>query len=222
MLEKTFFNREEFELLTARNGLAALRLIRESHPDLVFMDLYMPEMNGDECSLMMKRDVKCHDIPIVMVTQGGREEDLARCRRAGCDDIVLKPINRHDFLSVARKFLQLQERATQRFKARVPVNFWAAENAHSIGYSADISSGGLFLETAIPLSVDTRLNVEFKLPVTDSIIRCVARVAWNNPLEQRKKPQLPAGVGVQFTDIAMADMDAIRDFVRGESLEPSW
>ena len=54
--EKTFFNRNDFELLLARRGSEAIRIIREEKPELVFMDLYMPEADGDRCCHMIKSD----------------------------------------------------------------------------------------------------------------------------------------------------------------------
>ena len=115
-LEATFFNRNEFDLMTARSGNEALRIIQEAEPELVFMDLYMPDMDGDECCRLVKADQRFRHIPIVMVTHGGRESDLVRCRQAGCDGIVLKPISRRDFLNTVQKFLPVfcgRDRASQ-------------------------------------------------------------------------------------------------------------
>ena len=220
MLEKTFFSREDFELITARNGQEAFTAIRETNPDMVFMDLYMPEMNGDECCQMVKRDHKYRDIPIIMVTQGGREEDLERCRRSGCDDIVLKPINRHDFMTTAQKFLQIRERAVKRFRARLRVRY-GAMSRELLDYSIDLSTGGLFLETTRPLLLETPLDLEFILPETDTTIRCKGRVAWVNNPKLRRKSHLPAGMGVQFLDLTLDDMNAIRNYIEIEGLEPS-
>ena len=213
MLEKTFFNRDEFELITARNGLEAYRTIRETNPDMVFMDLYMPEMNGDECCQLVKKEQEYRDIPIIIVTQGGREEDIERCRRAGCDDIVLKPINRHDFMTTAHKYLQVRERAAKRFRARLHVRY-GAMSRELLDYSIDLSTGGLFLETAHPLPVDTPLDLEFILPDTGAIIRCKGRVAWANYQKMPRKSHLPAGMGVQFLDLTLDDMNAIRSYIQ--------
>ena len=221
MLEKTFFSREEFELTTARNGKEDFEAIREVNPDMVFMDLYMPEMNGDECCQLVKREHKYRDIPIIMVTHGGREEDLERCRRAGCDDIVLKPINRHDFVATAQKYLQVRERATQRFRARLRVRY-GAMSRDLYDYSIDLSTGGFFLETERPLLVETPLDLEFTLPGIGSTIRCKGRVAWVNYPKLRRKSHLPAGMGVQFLELALDDMYAIRNYIDSEGLEPSW
>src|SRR5208282_5617860 len=107
MLENSFFNRNEFELITARSGLEILKVIREAKPDLVFMDLDMPEMNGDECCCIVKKDVMNRHIPVIIVTPGGGKDAMERCRMSGCDDIVLKPINRNKFMETSRKFLQV-------------------------------------------------------------------------------------------------------------------
>jgi uncharacterized protein (TIGR02266 family) len=219
MLEKTVFNREEFELITARDGRAILKIIREAKPDLVFMNLYMPEMDGDECCRIVKReDAICH-IPVIMVTQGRREEDLDKCRLAGCDEVLCKPINRNDFMATTRKFLKVLERIDQRFKTRLPVNYSFMTREIKNDYSIDLNTGGLFLETEHPFMVDTTLNVEFKLPTNGSTIRCKARGAWVNDPVQRKKPNLPPGMGVQFLDISPSDINAIRDYLKSENAE---
>jgi uncharacterized protein (TIGR02266 family) len=222
MLEKTFFNREVFELTTARNGREALAAIREKKPDLVFLDLFMPDMNGDECCRIVKNDEAFRHIPIIMVTTAGREEDLERCRRAGCDVIVHKPINRHDFMAAALRLLQIVERGVQRFSARLRVHYGASSDDLLSDYSIDLSTGGLFLATDHPLPANTPLRMEFILPTSEKAIRCNARVAWVNDAKQSKKTMLPAGMGVQFIDLTLVEMDAIRKYIKSVNLEPAW
>lgn len=221
-LEKTLFRREHFDLLTARDGQQAFELIAAERPDLVFMDLYMPGMNGDECCRRVKSDPDLRSTPIVMVTQGGREEDLARCRQAGCDDILLKPINRHLFVDTARRLLAVAAREAQRVTARLEVRYGPDRRQLLCNYSVNISTGGLFLETDDPLPVDTPLDLEFTLPSRQGSIRCAGRVAWVNHPVLLHKPEMATGMGVQFVDLRLDDLHAIRDFIKEESLEPSW
>jgi len=108
--EKTFFNREIFDLLVARSGIEALKIVKEEKPELVFMDLYMPDMDGDRCCHMIKSDRELRGIPVIMVTTGVDEDDFERCWQAGCDDIITKPIHRHYFLAIIRKYIPLPER----------------------------------------------------------------------------------------------------------------
>jgi uncharacterized protein (TIGR02266 family) len=222
MLEKTFFNREEFELITARNGEEALKAIQETNPDLVFLDLHMPDMNGDECCRIVKQNGMYRHIPIVMVTTAGREEDLERCRCAGCDDIVNKPIDRHVFIATAQRLLEVAGRGTQRFNVRLRVHYGAEAHALLCDYSIDLSTGGLFLACEDPLPRDTPLSMEFILPTSENAIRCNARVAWVNDQELRRKSALPTGMGVQFLDLTLSDMDAIREYIKSFNLEPAW
>jgi len=221
-LEKTFFRREGFELLVARNGREAFDLIVEHQPDLVLMDLYMPEMNGDECCRKVKEDPELSSIPFIMVTYAGREEDVHRCREAGCEEILFKPIDRNQLLEKSRSLLRVTERAAHRIPARIRVHYGTGEGQLLTDYSVNLSSGGLFLETADPPAEGTPLQLEFFLPARPDPIRCNGRIAWINPPDAKKKPDLPSGMGVQFVDLSLDDMHAVRDFVRQETLTPSW
>jgi uncharacterized protein (TIGR02266 family) len=221
-LEKTFFKRSEVELIIARNGREALALVQARRPDLVFIDLHMPEMNGDECCRLIKADPLLRHIPVVIVTQGGREDDLVRCRRAGCDDIVLKPINRHEFLATSHRYLAIPERGEQRYRARMSVHYGPEPGVLLTDFSINLSSGGLFLETRSLLPPDTTLKIEFILPGSHANVRCLARVAWLNHPDFPRNNRLPSGMGLQFLNLTVDDLDNIREFLRSGNLEPYW
>lgn len=222
-LEKTFFRRENFRLLVARNGIEAFETIAHEKPDLVFLDLYMPEMTGDECCRKVKADPDLSSIPIVMVTHGGREDDLARCREAGCDDIVLKPINRHNFLNTARRHLDVQDRGAPRVRARLHIRYGHPGEEQTLkDYTVNLSAGGVFIETEAPLEVDTPLRIRFDLPGRAVPIECRGRVAWINRPEKPVKPKLPGGMGVQFIDMGLDELGDIREYVKSQCIFPSW
>jgi uncharacterized protein (TIGR02266 family) len=220
--EKTYFNRDEFELMVARSGVEALRMIRNERPALVFMDLYMPEMDGDRCCNAVKNDEHLRDIPVIMVTQGVDEDDFERCWQAGCDDIIVKPINRHYFMAITRKYLPVTERKAPRYIARLRVRYGRDPQTLLADYSVNLSTGGLFIETVDLLPVETPLTIEFILPTNVAVIRCNGKVAWVNHPEMPKNPSLPSGMGLQFLSISMNDMNAIRDFIKKGALLPSW
>jgi len=220
-LEKTFFRRENFELLVARNGTQALEVARAQRPDLVLMDLNMPEMDGDECCRRIKSDPQLRETPVVIVTQAGREEDLQKCRAAGCDEILLKPINRHLFVETARRLLAVSDRAQPRVSARLRVTYGSGDRALT-DYTINISTGGLFLETAAPLPPETPLALEFDLPQQSRLIRTRGRVAWVNGPDAPKKPSLPPGMGIQMLDLSLDDLHAIRDYIKERCLDPTW
>lgn len=221
-VEKTFFQRSGVKLLVARSGREALDLVRSERPHLVFMDLYMPEMNGDEACRAIKADPVMKFTPVVMVTSSDRPGDLERCRDARCDGIVHKPIDPQAFLSTAERFLGIATRAAPRVEARLQVRYGVDQSQLLDNYLINISTGGLFLETSSPLPEETPLVLEFALPDRPKPIRCRGRVAWVNPSQTPRKPDLPAGMGIQFVDLALADMQAIREFIKQEKLAPDW
>ena len=220
--EKTFFNRDDFELLLARSGIEAVKVVKQERPELVFMDLYMPDMDGDRCCHMLKSDPDVREIPVIMVTAGVDEEDFERCWQAGCDDIITKPINRHFFMAIIRKYFPVPERKAPRFIAKLRVLYGQDPQKLLTDYSANVSTGGLFIETLNLLAVGTALTIEFILPVHEKKISCRGKVAWLNQPELIKNPNLPVGMGLQFLDISFDDMNAIREFIKKEALLPSW
>lgn len=210
MLENTFLNRDEFEVITVRGGRELLKVIRATNPGMVYMDLDMPEMSGDECCRILKSDESSRHIPVVIVAPTVRAEDMERCRLAGCDDIVTKPIDRNDFMNTSRKFLQVRERGDNRRKISIPVNFGMITGGIKNDHSIDLNTGGMFLATDLVLEAGTLLHMDFTLPGDGTVIKCKAIVAWVNGPYSRKKPQLPNGMGVRFLDLTPAEEDAIR------------
>jgi uncharacterized protein (TIGR02266 family) len=89
-------------------------------------------------------------------------------------------------------------------------------------YSVNMSSGGLFIETENIRSVDTPLVIKFKLPDTGRIITSKARVAWINEPGNLKKYSLPPGMGIQFIDLSLENLQAIRNFLRICEIKPVW
>lgn len=221
-LQKTFFRRDKFELLVARTGDQALELVETHRPDLVLLDLSMPGMGGDECCRRIKEHPRLRSTPVILVAPGGGPEELELCRAAGCDDALLNPIDRQYLLSVARKYFSVSERIAPRIAARLRISYGSGTQQLLTNYSVNLSTGGVFLECDEPLPEDTPLTLEIFLPTRNSRIRCRGRVAWINDPKKKKKDSLPPGMGLQFLDLSLDDLHAIREFVDREDLTPSW
>jgi two-component system cell cycle response regulator DivK len=85
--------RQGFEVLIATAGLAGLRLAHEARPDLVLMDLGMPDIDGWECTKRLKADAVTSAIPIIALTAHAMLGDRQKALDAGCDDFDTKPID---------------------------------------------------------------------------------------------------------------------------------
>ena len=87
-----------------RNGLDALTLARVHRPDLILMDIQLPEVSGLEVTKWLKEDEELRDIPVVAVTAFAMKGDEERIRSGGCEAYVSKPISVSVFLETVRRF----------------------------------------------------------------------------------------------------------------------
>jgi len=102
--EKTLLKGHRLNLVTAKNGRMAIDLIASRRPDLVLMDIQMPELNGIEACRAIKANPETRNIPVVMVTTKGEAAMMEEAFRAGCDDYITKPIDRITLLAKVKKF----------------------------------------------------------------------------------------------------------------------
>lgn len=109
LYEHMLLSGQGYELDMAENGLEALEKIKENKPDLVLLDIMMPQMNGIECCRQIKSDDETREIKVVMVTTKSEYEKVKEAFAAGCDDYVTKPINRVELLSKLKELLKFSE-----------------------------------------------------------------------------------------------------------------
>ena len=95
-----------YQTLQTREGLQALALARQHHPDLILMDLQLPEISGLEVTKWLKDDEELSHIPIIAVTAFAMKGDEERIRQGGCEAYISKPISVMHFLDTVRKHLQ--------------------------------------------------------------------------------------------------------------------
>jgi two-component system cell cycle response regulator DivK len=94
-----------YETLQTREGLQALALARLHRPDLILMDIQLPEISGLEVTKWLKDDEELSHIPVVAVTAFAMKGDEERIRQGGCEAYISKPISVMHFLDVVRKHL---------------------------------------------------------------------------------------------------------------------
>jgi len=99
---------EGVEFLSADNGEAALDLIQDEKPDLVFLDVMMPKMNGMEVCRRVKKELALDKVFIVLLTAKGQEMDRQRGQEVGADLYMTKPFDPEMILSKAKEVLGLQ------------------------------------------------------------------------------------------------------------------
>jgi putative two-component system response regulator len=98
-----------YDFQTAKNGFEALKRFRKYSPDLIFLDIMMPEMDGYEVCRRIRREPDGKFIPIVMVTALGDQESRNTGLEAGANDFLTKPIDKIEVMIRARNLLQIKE-----------------------------------------------------------------------------------------------------------------
>jgi two-component system, cell cycle response regulator DivK len=94
-----------YRTLQTRNGFDALKIARERRPDLILMDIQLPEVSGLEVTKWLKDDEKLRDIPVIAVTAFAMKGDEERIRQGGCEAYISKPISIGTFLETVRRYL---------------------------------------------------------------------------------------------------------------------
>jgi two-component system cell cycle response regulator DivK len=94
-----------YKTLQTRNGVEALSLAREHRPDLILMDIQLPEVSGLEVTKWLKEDDQLREIPVVAVTAFAMKGDEERIREGGCEAYISKPISVSTFLDTVRHFI---------------------------------------------------------------------------------------------------------------------
>ncbi len=105
-LEKMLLEHSGYEVILAKSGTEAIKKIQTEKPNLVFLDMMMPDITGDTVCRFVKTNKATQTIPVVMVTTRSDTESVARCKQAGCDDYMLKPITKRDLFEKINKFLK--------------------------------------------------------------------------------------------------------------------
>lgn len=95
-----------FRVAAAEDGLAGLAQAFELHPDVILMDISMPNLDGLQATGRLKRDRRTRDIPVIAMTAHALPEERAEARAAGCDAVLTKPVSLKDLERSVRRTLR--------------------------------------------------------------------------------------------------------------------
>jgi two-component system cell cycle response regulator DivK len=95
-----------YDTIKTRDGGQVLDIARSQKPDLIIMDIQLPEVSGLEVTQWLKADNDLRAIPVIAVTAFAMKGDEEKIRQGGCEDYVSKPISIIDFMQVVQKHLE--------------------------------------------------------------------------------------------------------------------
>jgi CheY-like chemotaxis protein len=202
-LEATFLSRAECRLLTAATGLEAIRVARAERPDLVVLDIEMPEMNGIQACRILRSDPVTSAIPVIVLTSMQMEDEA---RHAGASHFLRKPIDEPTFLAEVKRFLPIVERAETRVAVDVPVTV-RRDGERLEARLVNLSRTGFFVATDRRHPIGARLEVSFALPEDPA-----GRVVAGEALVVRHGED-PPGFGCRFRQVSSGVRLVVEDWV---------
>ena len=98
LLLKILLSNEKFQVCTANNGTTCIEMARKEHPDLILLDVMMPDMNGFDTATVLKKEEGTKDIPIIFLTALNTPQDLVHGFQVGASDFLTKPFNKEELV----------------------------------------------------------------------------------------------------------------------------
>ena len=96
----------QFEVITAQDGMQALKMIRDNLPDLIIMDIILPRLDGLQVCRMIKFDKKFEHIPVILVSSIPGGDVRERAMKVKADHFFPKPVNMEEFVKVLKQYIQ--------------------------------------------------------------------------------------------------------------------
>lgn len=104
-LLRLMLRREGWEILSAEGGIRALEMARRYTPDLILLDLMMPDMDGYEVCERLRAEPRFRETPIVAITALVQPHEHQLAREAGADDVIVKPVTGRELVQRLQAFL---------------------------------------------------------------------------------------------------------------------
>ena len=102
------FEEKGVEILMADNGINAIESVKNAKPQIVFLDVMMPKMNGFEVCDILRNDLQIKDVHIIMLTAKGQEIDKRKAKMVGADSYITKPFNIQELIQRVSDVLGVQ------------------------------------------------------------------------------------------------------------------
>src|SRR6266487_2428654 len=109
---------QNFEIEKAYDGKAALAQVQRNPPDMILLDVMMPELDGFEVCRRLKSDTETQLIPVVIMTALGQVEDRIKGKEAGADDFLTKPVDRRELMARINSLLRLNRAIEKKISFR--------------------------------------------------------------------------------------------------------
>ena len=112
--------RQGYEVITAYNGAECLQKVKEDRPDLIVLDVMMPEMTGFEVLEALKKNPETESIPVIMLTARAQDSDVLRGWQSGVECYLTKPFNPMELIAFVKRIFAMPD-PDEDEKKRIPL-----------------------------------------------------------------------------------------------------
>ena len=202
------------KIIPASNGLEALKLLRILMPDIIILDITMPQMDGVTVLRHIKGDKLTSKIPTIMATAKSDRKSYKECERMGCSGYITKPVKiteLNDMLNQCitykggkkRKFLR------SKFEKKVSVTCNGVTNEY---HAVSLSEGGIFIRQRAPFRVGT--EVELAIPLKDGTILHVTGIVIYIKDIGGDIFKIPPGNGIEFKNLTSDASALLHSYIK--------
>jgi len=208
-----YFKRTPATIITASSGEEAISVAMRDWPDLIYMDVGMPGMNGIEVCKKIKAHPQLKKIPVLLVFTPDRDASIKEVEESGCDGYLAKPFGREEFLNLGHRHLFNIERRERRVPCQMTIDF-EINGATYQGRGVDISMHGLYVEFRDEIPPNKRVKASFLMPTISSTkVEVSGRIAWVNQGFPRQNMSLAQGFGIEFHLTDKASVEIVKAYL---------
>lgn len=209
LLRRMGFNK----VIPANSGIEALKLLRIMMPDVVLLDIAMPQMDGITTLRHIKGDNHTSNIPVIMVTIVSDSKSYEECERLGCSGYLTKPVKITELNNILNGCISYSGGKKRRvlrtsFKEKVAITCNGVTEEH---YAESLSQRGIYIRKRNPLNV--RTEVEIALPLKDEkTVNLKGTVIYVRGLTEDISKISP-GMGIEFKELTSNDSEMLRVYI---------
>lgn len=207
--EQSFLSRRGWEILTAPNGIEAIKLATEEKPHIIILDIYIPKVDGLEVLKWIHSQSFLSTSKVIALVPAAHKEDNRKVKQIGCDELLTKPVSREALLGAIINVSSVKVRAEPRAQLKILVNGYRRGERFD-GRSLNIGAGGIYLRTEKRFPPGSEAELFFTLPGTDKKIRAQGRLLRVEKLSNGKGS---FGLAFQFTSLEKIEKEEIRKAV---------
>jgi CheY-like chemotaxis protein len=208
-IQKGLLSSSRVKIFTAADGHEALAVTRNELPNLIVMDNHMPKMDGVTCCREIKADPQLQHIPVIMLSNELKDDEVDGFRAAGFSECLAKPIKAKQFLTTLKKYLPAIECRSQRVPVSLDVILLDSDTA-AVCKSKDISLNGINIVSEIHPSPGDEVRFTFVLPGSDAQTEVRGKVAWSRRSGDAGEVAPAYEFGIEFIEITGKGIPFIR------------